>query len=145
MCAPLRLAGVGRGIIFWEATMEDRLSADEFDALEEVAAAPKQERPSARVARNAKRLSGLKYIAYGRNGALSLTEKGEQTLFIKHCIDGLRAVAADPLAALPPDVAAFLGKKGHIARRDGADGYQATQRGLESLADIDGATPARPD
>jgi hypothetical protein len=122
--------------------MEDRLSADEFDALEEVATAPKHERPSARVGRNAKRLSGLKYISYAKNGALSLTEKGEQTLFIKHCIDGLRAIANDPLASLAPDVAAFLGKKGHIAKREGADGYEATRRGLESLADIDGAGAA---
>ncbi|RXZ39007.1 hypothetical protein D9O50_02140 [Oxalobacteraceae bacterium CAVE-383] len=119
--------------------MEDRLSADEFDALEEVATAPRNERPSARVARNAKRLSGLKYIEYARNGALSLTDKGRQTLFIKHCIDGLRAIAGDPLAPLAPDVAAFLGKKGHIAKREGAEGYEATRRGLESLADIDGS------
>jgi hypothetical protein len=120
--------------------MEDRLSADEFDALEEIEHAPKRERPSARVARNAKRLAGLKYVAYAKNGQLSLTEKGQQTLFIKHCIDGLRAVAADPMAALAPDVATFLGKKGHIARRDGADGHEITQRGRESLADIDAGT-----
>ena len=117
--------------------MEDRLSADEFDALEEIEHAPKRERPSARVARNAKRLAGLKYVAYAKNGQLSLTEKGEEALFVKHCIDGLRAVAADPLTALAPDVLTFLGKKGHIARREGADGYEITRRGLESLADID--------
>jgi hypothetical protein len=124
-------------LYLWKATMEDRLSADEFDALEEVATAPKLQRPSARVGRNAKRLSGLKYITYAKNGALSLTEKGQETLFIKHCIEGLRAVAADPLAPLATDVAAFLGKKGHIAKREGADGHEVTRRGLESLADID--------
>jgi hypothetical protein len=118
--------------------MEDRLSADEFDALEEIELAPRRERPSARVARNAKRLAGLKYVSYAKNGQLSLTEKGQQTLFIKHCIDGLRAVAVDPLAQLAPDVANFLGKKGHIARREGAEGHEITRRGLESLADIDG-------
>jgi hypothetical protein len=133
----LRIFIMSPRLYLWKATMEDRLSADEFDALEEVATAPKLQRPSARVGRNAKRLSGLKYIAYAKNGALSLTEKGQQTLFIKHCIDGLRAVGADPLAPLPTDVAVFLGKKGHIAKRDGADGHEVTQRGLESLADID--------
>lgn len=119
--------------------MEDRLTADEFEALEQIEVAPRRARPSACVARNAKRLAGLKYIAYAKDGQLGLTDKGQQTLFIKRCIDGLRAVAVDPLAVLATDVATFLGKKGHIARREEADGYQITQRGRESLADIDAA------
>jgi hypothetical protein len=124
---------------YGKAAMEDRLSADEFDALEEIESAPRRERPSARVARNAKRLTGLKYAAYAKNGQLALTEKGQQTLFIKHCIDGLRALAADPMASLAPDVAAFLGRKGHIVRLDDGRGYELTQRGRESLTDIDAA------
>lgn len=120
-----------------KATMEDRLSADEFDALEEIAHSPRHARPSARVGRNVKRLSGLKYVTYGRDGAISLTEKGQQTLFIKQCIDGLKAVAADSLAPLATDVATFLGKKGHIARSEDGAGHVITQRGRESLADIE--------
>jgi hypothetical protein len=128
--------------------MEDRLSADEFDALEEISTSPRGERPSARVGRNAKRLSGLKYVAYAKNGQLSLTEKGEQTLFIKHCIEGLRAVSTDSMAVLAPEVVAFLGKKGHIVKREGGEGsegnggYDITKRGAESLADIDGNSGA---
>ena len=47
-------------------------------------------------------------------------------------------VANDPLAALAPDVATFLGKKGHIVSRPASDGFDITQKGRESLADIDG-------
>lgn len=120
-----------------KATMEDRLSADEFDALEEIANSPRRARPSARVGRNVKRLSGLKYVTYGRDGSITLTEKGQQTLFIKQCIDGLRAVAADPLAPLATDVATFLGKKGHVVRSESGAGHVITQRGRESLDDIE--------
>jgi hypothetical protein len=35
-----------------------------------------------------------------------------------------------------PDVALFLGKKSHIAPLEGG-GYQVTDKGRESLADID--------
>ncbi len=113
------------------------LTKDEYDALGQIRNGPGQGRPSACVARNAKRLTGLKYVAYRKDGNLALTEKGEQTLFIKMCIDGLRAVSTDPLAALDADVATFLGKKGHIAANAATGGFDITQRGRESLADID--------
>jgi hypothetical protein len=89
------------------------------------------------VARNTKRLSGLKYIAYAKDGRLGLTDKGKQTLFVKSCIDGLRAVSTDPQAVLKADVVTFLGKKGHIAASPVAGGFDITQKGRECLADID--------
>ena len=119
--------------------MNDRLTIDEFDALEQISKASKRERPTACVARNTKRLAGLKYVSYGKDGHLAITEKGTQTLFVKNCIDGLRAVARDPHTRLRADVATFLGKKGHITPRPSADGFDLTQRGRESLADIDSA------
>lgn len=117
--------------------MDDRLSNDEFDALAQISRAKKHERPSACVARNTKRLIGLKYAAHGKDGQLALTEKGQQSLFFKRCIDGLRAVANNPLTPLDAGVVTFLNKKGHITPRESADGFDLTQRGRESLADID--------
>lgn len=119
--------------------MKDSLTKDEYDALEQISKGSRNERPSACVARNAKRLSGLKFVSYAKNGHLTVTEKGTQTLFLKSCIDGLRAVAGDPLVKLSPDVAVFLGKKGHVVPRAGADGFDITPKGRESLADIDAA------
>ena len=116
---------------------DEALGKDEYDALAQIAAGSHGGRPSACVARNVKRLAGLKFVAYGRDGSLSLTEKGEQTLFIRACIDGMRAIDADPLAVLAPDVKLFLGKKGHMAPRSDAEGVELTARGRESLADID--------
>jgi hypothetical protein len=120
--------------------IEGYLTIDEYDALGQIGKGPKQARPSACVARNAKRLTGLKYISYQKDGSLALTEKGKQTLFIKSCIDGLRAISTDPLAALPADVATFLGRKGHIAANAATGGFDITQRGRESLADIDSSS-----
>ena len=119
--------------------MNDRLTKDEYDALEQISKSARNERPSACVARNAKRLSGLKFVSYAKNGHLTVTEKGTQILFLKSCIDGLRAVASNPLAKLGADVAAFLGKKGHIVPREAAAGFDITRKGRESLADIDAA------
>jgi hypothetical protein len=116
--------------------MNDGLTRDEYDALEQIRKGT-HGRVSACVARNTKRLAGLKYIAYEKNGGLSLTEKGQQTLFIRNCIDGLRAVASDPGAKLAADVAMVLGKKGHVSARPAGDGYDITEKGRESLADID--------
>lgn len=113
------------------------LSVDEFNALDEIVAGVKQGRPSACVARNTKRLLGLKYIEYAKSGNLVLTDKGKQTLFIKSCINGLRAIANDPLAVLKSDVVTFLGKKGHIAAKEADDGFDITEKGRECLADID--------
>ncbi|KAF3999252.1 hypothetical protein [Glaciimonas immobilis] len=112
------------------------LSKDEYDALAQIAR-PRRGQETACVARNAKRLSGLKYVAYGKNGQLALTEKGEQTLFVKSCIEGLRAISTDPLAPLEADVEAFLGRKGHIVLATAGAGFEITVRGRESLADID--------
>ena len=117
--------------------MNHRLTKDEFDALGQVGKAPKSARASACVARNAKRLSGLKYLAYGKDGSLTLTEKGQQTLFVRNCIDGLRAVAADPLARLEAEVVTFLSKKGYISPAAVPGGFDITPRGRECLADID--------
>ena len=117
--------------------MNDKLSKDEFEALAQIATARKQERPSACVARNAKRLAGLKFVAYGRDSQLVLTDKGQQALFVKRCIDGLRAVAEDALSALDADVKNFLLKKGHIIARESGQGFALTARGRESLDDIE--------
>lgn len=117
--------------------MDDSLTKDEYDALVALSRGAKPGRVSACVARNAKRLTGLKYLSYNKDGSLSLTEKGQQTLFLKACIDGLRAISTDSLAALAADVATFLGKKGHITRNPSGEGFEITQRGRESLADID--------
>lgn len=119
--------------------MNDVLTIDEFDALGQIARGLPAGRPSACVARNSKRLVGLKYIAHEKNGSFILTDKGKQTLFVKRCIDGLRTVASDPQAALANDVATFLGKKGHIVPNATTGGFDITQKGRESLADIDGA------
>jgi hypothetical protein len=49
----------------------------------------------------------------------------------------LRAVSANPLAPLKAGVATFLSKKGHIAPNPSSGGYDITQKGRETLADID--------
>lgn len=122
--------------------MDDSLTKDEFEALAQIRQMKKGVRPSACVSRNAKRLIGLKYVASGRDGSFSLTEKGQQTLFVKRCIDGLRtvanaaAVAATP-ATLDADVATFLSRKGLIAQKTEGNGFELTERGQESLADIE--------
>ena len=117
--------------------MHNKLTLDEFDALGQIANGPKHGKPSACVSRNAKRLAGLKYVAYRKDGALELTEKGSQTLFIKDCIDGLRAIAANPLALMDAGVVIFLNKKGHMVPDPSSGGYIITQRGRETLTDID--------
>jgi predicted transcriptional regulator len=75
-------------------------------------------------------------LQYGRDGRVTLTEKGQQVLFLRRCVNGLRAVAADPAATLDADVALFLGKKSHILAR-GEGGFEVTDKGRESLADIE--------
>ena len=116
--------------------MDDRLSTDEYDALEQISKAVRGERPSACIARNSKKLNGLKFISHAKDGHLTLTDKGQQTLFLKQCIDGLRAIDADASTILRTDVVQFLAKKGHIALIDNGR-YALTVRGRESLADID--------
>jgi len=117
--------------------MHDALSNDEYDALAQLANPPSAGRPSACVARNVKRLAGLKFVAYAKNGTLQITEKGTQTLFLRSCIDGLRAILLNPHASLTTEVSTFLGKKGHVAACQESGGLALTTRGKESLADID--------
>lgn len=116
--------------------MDDKLTKDEYEALAQIRRLKRGERESACVARNAKKLVGLKYIT-GKNGVFALTEKGQQTLFVQRCIDGLRAVAYAAPGAVEADVATFLSRKGLIAPRTVGDGFDLTDRGRESLADID--------
>ena len=114
----------------------DKLTQDEYNALDEIKAGVKTERYSACVGRNTKRLAGLKLFSVARNGRISLTDKGEQTLFLRRCILALRAIAADGASPIGADVALFLGKKSHIvARAEG--GFEISDKGRESLADIE--------
>jgi predicted transcriptional regulator len=112
----------------------DKLTTDEYDALEHIHGGARHDRVNACVGRNAKKLAGLKLIQYGRDGKVALTEKGAQVLFVRRCIAGLRALAQDAAAATDQDVAQFLSRKGHIATVDG--GFVVTDKGRESLADI---------
>ena len=114
----------------------EKLTTDEYDALEHILRGARHDRVNACVGRNAKRLSGLKMVLYSKDGKVALTDKGQQVLFVRRCILGLRALSADPAAALDADVALFLGKKSHIAPRE-AGGFDVTDKGRESLADIE--------
>jgi hypothetical protein len=114
----------------------EKLTTDEYDALGHIARGASHDKVNACVGRNAKRLSGLKLVQYSKDGRLALSDKGQQALFLRRCISGLRAVAADPASPLDADVATFLGKKSHIAVRE-AGGFDVTDKGRESLADID--------
>jgi hypothetical protein len=114
----------------------EKLTTDEYDALGHIARGASHDKVNACVGRNAKRLSGLKLVQYSKDGRLALSDKGQQALFLRRCIGGLRALAADPAAPLDADVATFLGKKSHIAPRE-AGGFDVTDKGRESLADID--------
>ncbi|WP_028453661.1 hypothetical protein [Chitinilyticum aquatile] len=114
----------------------EALSTDELEALVEVGRGLRSKRLSPRVFKHAKVLSGLKYAEYARNGILTITEKGRQTLFLKRCIDGLRLLTRDPLGKVDPEALTFLLKKGHVSERE-EGGYSVTAKGAESLADID--------
>jgi len=117
--------------------MNQKLSIDEYDALEQLSKLPRNTKPNACISRNAKRLCGIKFMTYRKDGTLELTDAGRQTLFIKQCIDGLRAIANDPEVSLPGPVATFLGKKAHIEVNAETGKMTITQRGQECLADID--------
>lgn len=113
----------------------EKFTQDEYDALYEIQRGIKGGRVSACVGRNSKRLSGLKLISIAYNGRITLTDKGAQTIFLHRCVQGLRALDAQPGGALDADVALFLGKKSHIsARPDGS--FDISDKGRESLADI---------
>ena len=113
-----------------------KLTTDEYDALGHIERGAQHDRVNACVGRNAKRLSGLKLIEYAKDGRVALTEKGRQSLFLRRCISALRALTADPAAVLDADVALFLNKKNHIAALE-TGGYAITDKGSESLADIE--------
>ena len=120
----------------------EKLTGDEYDALEFIRRGARTDRVNACVGRNAKRLSGLKLVQYAKNGALSLTDKGQEVLFLRRCIVALRALEQDPASALDDDVVQFLSRKSHIAAREGG-GYDLTERGRESLADISAQEPKK--
>jgi len=113
----------------------EKLTTDEYNALAFVRGGVASDRVNACVGRNAKRLAGLKMMAYARNGRLELTEKGQQVLFLRSCVDALKALSEDASAAVDADVAQFLSRKSHIAAR-AEGGYEVTAKGQESLADI---------
>jgi len=113
----------------------EKLTTDEYNALDMLRGGAASDRVNACVGRNAKRLAGLKMVAYARNGRLELTEKGQQVLFLRSCINALKDLTADPTAPVAADVAQFLGRKSHIAER-AEGGFEVTAKGQESLADI---------
>lgn len=114
----------------------EKLTTDEYDALELVRRGGKQDLATACVGRNAKRLSGIKLVSWGRDGRLALTEKGQELLFLRRCVVGLRALAADPMASLDDDVLRFLSRKSHVVPLE-AGGHALSEKGRESLADIE--------
>jgi len=114
----------------------EKLTTDEYDALELVRRGSRQDLATACVGRNTKRLCGIKLMSFGRDKRLALTEKGEEVLFLRRCVIGLRALAADPMATLDEDVLRFLGRKSHIVPLE-AGGHGLSDKGRESLADID--------
>lgn len=113
----------------------EKLTTDEYDALELVRRGTKKDTSTACVGRNAKRLSGLKMVEFGRDGRISLTKKGQEVLFLRRCVVGLRALAENPQATVDDEVLQFLHLKSHIAAGE-AGGYTLTDKGRESLADI---------
>ena len=116
--------------------MEHHLSRDELDALEQVSQASKATKPSACIARNSKKLVGIKFLSAKKDGSYVLTEKGSEALFIKNCIAGLRALASDSDTKLDNTVAMFLGRKGHIIATAVPGHFEVTPKGHECLADI---------
>lgn len=116
--------------------MSHRLSRDEFEALEQVSKMSKGSKPSACIARNAKKLIGIKLLAPRRDGTYMLTDTGTEALFVKNCIAGLRTLVADPGAKLDGAIANFLGRKSYIVASATAGQFEVTPRGHECLADI---------
>ncbi len=117
--------------------MNHHLSKDEFDALHEVSLTPKATKHSACVGRNAKRLTGIKFLIHRKDGSYQVTEKGAEALFVRSCIAALRALATDSKGKIDPKVATFLGRKGHIVASVPAGSFEITDKGRECLVDID--------
>ena len=113
----------------------EQLTTDEYDALELVRRGVKRDNPGACVGRNLKKLSGLKLMQTMRDGRLVLTEKGQQLLFLRRCVQTMKALANDPMAAVDADVGRFLSIKSHIAAQDDG-GHALTDKGRASLDDI---------
>jgi hypothetical protein len=120
----------------------EKLTTDEYNALEFIRRGARNDRVNACVGRNSKRLAGLKMIAYARDGKVEMTEKGQQVLFLRACVEALTSLAQDPAAPVAGDVAQFLIRKSHIAPRE-EGGFDVTARGLESLADIQAQEPKK--
>ncbi len=116
--------------------MNETLSADELEALVEIGPGPSSKKVTPKVAKHAKHLLALKLITFVRDGRVTITDAGRQTLFQKQCIDGLRKIAINPEALLHQEVLTFLARKGHITTRE-EGGYSITAKGQETLADID--------
>lgn len=116
--------------------MDQTLSLDEYNALDQISHMPKHGRPNACIARNTKRLAGIKLIKFRKDGGLELTDAGRQILFTKQCIDGLHNLSREPNTSLSTAVANFLEKKGHIATDINTGKITLTERGQECLADI---------
>lgn len=114
---------------------DEKLTADEYDALDHIRRGAKHDRVNACVGRNAKRLSGLKLVHYGRDGSVAMTDKGIQALFLRRCIISLTHLEAVPSWHLEPDVSQFLIRKSHITEL-AEGGFGVTDKGRESLADI---------
>ncbi|WP_293775460.1 hypothetical protein [uncultured Oxalicibacterium sp.] len=122
--------------------MGEELTLDEFSALKQIAAMGWQKtRPSACVARNIKRLTGLKYVSHTK-GMPTLTEKGKQTLFLHQCVEALCQLDANASLPVPPDVATFLERKGHVSG-NATDGFVITAKGKECLDDINSRAKVR--
>ena len=120
----------------------EKLTTDEYDALELVRRGGKQDLATACVGRNTKRLCGIKLMSFGRDKRLTLTEKGEEVLFLRRCVTSLRALALDPMTALDDDVLRFLSRKSHVMPIE-TGGYALTDKGRESLDDIEQQAAAR--
>jgi len=121
-------------------TLPSTLTRDQFEALAQVSVMSKGAKPSACIARNAKHLSGTKYLVPRRDGTFQLTEKGEEALFTQNCISGLRTVADALSQNTPPpklahDVMNFLQRKGYLGST-AAGQVELTDKGHECLADI---------
>ena len=114
----------------------EKLTTDEYDALELIRRGTKQDLATACVGRNTKRLCGIKLASKGRDGRLTLTDKGLELLFLRRCVTGLRALALDPTVHVDEDVLRFLSRKSHVMPIE-TGGYALTDKGRESLADIE--------
>ncbi len=118
--------------------MNHDLTRDEFEALEQIGQSKAYDKVSACIARNSKKLIGIKLIAHrNKGGGFTLTEKGEEIIFMKDCIKGLRTLAAGTSPPLAPAVATFLGRKGYAVAGETPGSLVITERGHECLADID--------